>query len=384
VAQVWHHGAEGEDQGWATALRVGERVLISGLVAQGPGSGAEQFGRALEKAGEALAGVGASLAEVVRTRVFHTRSQDRAAVAGAHGEVFRAIRPASTLTQVHFLPRGGGVLVELEAVVGSAAARKTLSPLTPEGALMGGAGLVQVGDELWLAGITAEGPDGSVASPGEMDGQSREVEDRLLELLATCGCGPEDVVSTRDYVPVSYVPFSTGPQRLPLRLMHPGHPTAADISVSGLGRPELGLLIEAEAVVGAARTRRNANTGRPYEEERHYSRSVRVGGRVYVSGCTAVQLDEEVASPFDAHGQTAATLKTIRWGVEAQGLAFGDLARLRGYVVGEENLEPVARALRETLESSAVAVTLVGVPALGRPSILVEIEALALDRAGLG
>jgi enamine deaminase RidA (YjgF/YER057c/UK114 family) len=166
--------------------------------------------------------------------------------------------------------------------------------------------------------------------------------------------------------------------------MHPGHPTAAGITVQGVGGREAGILIEAEAVVGAKAKRRNTNTGRSYEEEHHYSRSVRVGDVVTVSGTTSVQVGEAVGCPFDAYGQTLATLKWIRWGVEQQGLSFQDVARTRSYVVGEENVEAVARGLREGLGEVGPVATVVGVPALGRPSILVEIEAMAVQGAGGG
>lgn len=372
---------EPEEQryGRATALQAGERVFVSGLTAGAGGEVREQFCRVMELAGEALGRLQTSLAEVVRTRVFHTRPQDRPALGAAHGEFFRAIRPAVTLAQVHFLPGGAAVLVELEAVRGCATLRKAQLLDAPEIELMGGAGLVQVGDELWLAGITASQPDG--ANPGDLEKQSRQVVARMLSLLEGYGGRAGDVVSTRTYTPVAYLPSSTGPQRLPTRLMHPGHPTAADITVQEIASRDLGLLIEAEAVLGAAEKRRNLNTGRAYEEERHYSRAVRVGEVVYVSGCTSVQLDEEVAAPFDAYGQTLETLKTIRWSIEGLEFPFADLARIRGYVVGEENLERVARALRETLEAIGPAATIVGVPALGRPSILVEIEATAVRGA---
>jgi enamine deaminase RidA (YjgF/YER057c/UK114 family) len=93
-----------------------------------------------------------------------------------------------------------------------------------------------------------------------------------------------------------------------------------------------------------------------------------------------VQLDERVGSPFDAYGQTFQTLEWIRWGIENQGLSFDDLVRTRSYVVGQENIEPLTKALKETLSEIQPAATVVGVPALGRPSILVEIEATAVAR----
>ena len=95
-----------------------------------------------------------------------------------------------------------------------------------------------------------------------------------------------------------------------------------------------------------------------------------------------MRLDEEVGSPFDAYGQTIETLAWMRWGIEQQGLSFADTARTRTYVVGQENLGPVSQGLNEMLGDIRPAATVVGVPALGRPSILVEIEATAVRGAG--
>ncbi|MSS70161.1 MAG: hypothetical protein EXS64_01585 [Candidatus Latescibacteria bacterium] len=366
--------------GCCTALQAGERIFVSGLTAEPGGRSEVQFQRVVARVEKALGGCGGALSDVVRTRVFYTRPQDRSLLCAAHGEVFRAIRPAASLTEVPFLPGGANVLVEAEAVRGSAKGRKALDLDTPEAQEMGCAGAVRVGDDIWVAGITAVGPDGAVIAPGDAVGQAREVVGRIVSLLKGVGARPEDVVGTRAFTPVAYVTADTWRTRLPL--MHPGHPTAADITVGAVGAREAGILIEAEAVVGAKEGRKNVNTGRPFEEEHHYSRAVRTGDVVTVAGTTSVQVEESVACPFDAYGQTLATLKWIRWGVEQQGLSFQDVVRTRSYVVGEENVEAVVRGLRETLGETGPAATVVGVPALGRPSILVEIEATAVRGAG--
>lgn len=366
--------------GCCAALVAGERVFVSGLTAESGERVEDQFRGIMEAVERALRSFGAALADVVRTRVFYTRPQDRGALCAAHGEVFRAVRPAASLTEVHFLRDGAGVMVEAEAVRGSARGMRALDLDTPEAKEMGCAGAVRVGEEIWVAGVTAVGADGKAIAPGDVASQGREVVSRMLSLIEGCGGRAEDVVSTRTYTPVAYVSTDTGRQRLPL--MHPGHPTAAGITVQGVGGRDVGVLIEAEAVAGAKERRRNVNTGRSYEEEHHYSRAVRVGDVVYVSGTTSVQVGEAVACPFDAYGQTLATLRWVRWGVEEQGLRFWDVVRTRSYVVGEENVEGVARGLRETLGEFGPAATVVGVPALGRPSILVEIEATAVKGAG--
>jgi enamine deaminase RidA (YjgF/YER057c/UK114 family) len=321
--------------------------------------------------------VGASLADLVRTRVFYVEPNDYAPLGAAHGAAFGAIRPAMSLTQVHFLPGGARVLLEAEGVHGAAASRKAYAFDLPNALEWGYSGVVQVGDETWVAGVTALQPGGRVASPGDVPAQTRAIVSRITGVLHACGARPADIVATRHYTAVAYASVSTSGERRPL--MHSHHPTSAGITVQGVGPREAGILIEVEAVRGAAERRTNRTTGRPYEEEHHYSRSVRLGDVVYVSGTTSVQLDELVGSPFDAYGQAIQTLDWIRWGIEQQGLTFDSLIGTRSYVVGQENVEPVARALRETLGHAQPAATVVGVPALGRPSILVEIEATAVQ-----
>lgn len=105
--------------GYSRAVRVGNVVEVAGTTAQdgdaitGPDEYA-QTKRILEKIEAALHEAGATLAQVVRTRIFVTDITQWEAVGRAHGEVFAAIRPASTMVQVAALidPR---LLVEVEA-----------------------------------------------------------------------------------------------------------------------------------------------------------------------------------------------------------------------------------------------------------------------------
>ena len=105
--------------GYSRAVRVGNVVEVSGTTAQDgdtvTGTDAYlQTKRVLEKIGEALAVAGTSFADVVRTRIFVTDISQWEAVGRAHGEVFGAIRPATSMVEVRALidPR---MLVEIEA-----------------------------------------------------------------------------------------------------------------------------------------------------------------------------------------------------------------------------------------------------------------------------
>lgn len=109
--------------GFSRAVRVGDRVIVSGTAPIWPdgscaaGAG-DQARRCFEIIGEALGSAGASLGHVVRTRMYLVSPDDAAAVGAVHGEVFAATRPAATMVVVSALldPRWK-VEIEAEAVV---------------------------------------------------------------------------------------------------------------------------------------------------------------------------------------------------------------------------------------------------------------------------
>ena len=110
--------------GFSRAVRVGDRVIVAGtapVMPEGADPPADAYGQAkrcLEIIRAALEEAGASLADVVRTRVYLVRTDDFAEVGRAHGEVFAEVRPANTtLTITELVDPRWLVEIEAEAVV---------------------------------------------------------------------------------------------------------------------------------------------------------------------------------------------------------------------------------------------------------------------------
>ena len=111
--------------GYARAVRVGDRILVSGTTATGPdgvvgaGDPAAQARCIIDKIEAAIGQLGGRLRDVVRTRVYVRNIADWEAVARVHGERFGAIRPANTLVQAQLVGEEYLVEIEAEALIGA-------------------------------------------------------------------------------------------------------------------------------------------------------------------------------------------------------------------------------------------------------------------------
>jgi len=116
-------------------------------------------------------------------------------------------------------------------------------------------------------------------------------------------------------------------------------------------------------------------SGTPWEPKVGYSRAVRVGARVYVSGTTATGPDGALIGRGDAYAQTVQALDNIERALTALGSARSDIVRVRVYVTDLGDFEAIARALGERFGEVRPANTLVQVAALIDPAMKVEIDA---------
>ena len=373
---------------YSRALRVGDTVLQSGTTAidragrvRGVGDPARQVETIMAIAAWSMGKAGGKFDDVVRSRIYVTDIGVADPVARTLAKYFRDARPASTLVQVNGLARPEQLVeIEFDAVDGARTSAQRISSGGPLEEQYAYSRAVRVGDRVFIAGSTALRA-GSPA-PKDIYGQTRQTMDTILAALEQAGGRREDLVYSKTYL--TNLADAAEYTRAWLDALGDVRPTSTLLAIPALVRPELLIEIEAEAIIGASRTRKDIYTQQRREHPRGYARAVVVGDAVYVSGCTSMNAAGQPQAVGDWAGQYDRSLETIRWSLEQAGATLDDVVRRRTFNVEGATVNRAHGEGPAWFAGAHPASLGCRISGLARPELLTEVEVSAVKGAGTG
>ncbi|MFB6101206.1 MAG: RidA family protein [Haloplanus sp.] len=126
--------------------------------------------------------------------------------------------------------------------------------------------------------------------------------------------------------------------------------------------------------------RERHTSGTEWESTVGYSRAIRAGNEIHVSGTTATDETGSVVAPGDPYAQTVQAIENVERALDALDASLGDVVRTRLFVTDIDAWEAVGRAHGEAMGDVRPATTMVEVQRLIDPEMVVEVEATAVIR----
>jgi enamine deaminase RidA (YjgF/YER057c/UK114 family) len=375
---------------YSRAVRVGDTVLQAGTTAidpkgdvRGVGDVTKQVETIMAIAEWSMGKAGGRLDEVVRSRIYVTDMKLADQAARAIVRRFRDVRPASTLVEVRGLARPEQLVeIELEAVDGADQSARRIGSGRSIEDQYAYSRAVRVGDRVFVSGSTALNARGAIDGPGDVYRQTRSTLDTIFAALAEAGGTPADLVYTKSFfTDLSHMADYT---RAWLEAFGDVRPTSTTLGIPALLRPEMLIEIEAEAIIGAAKTRRDVYTQQQREKPRGYARLVEVGERIYMSGCTDLDPAGQVQAPNDWAAQYDHALETVRWSLDQVGASLDDVVRRQTFTVDRAQVNRPPGQGPAYFAGSRPASMGCRIMGLARPELLVEVEVMAVKGAGTG
>jgi enamine deaminase RidA (YjgF/YER057c/UK114 family) len=330
-----------------------------------------------------LGKAGGKLADVVRSRIYVTDIQVGDGAARTLARYLRDARPAATLVQVNGLARPEQLVeIELDLVDGARAAARRISSGRAIEDEYAYSRAVRVGDRVFVSGTTALSARGVVEGKDDLYRQTRSTMDTIFSALAEAGAAREDIVYTKTFL--TDLGRSADYTRAWLEALGDARPTSTLLAIPALVLPEMLIEIEAEAIIGAAKTRRDIYTQQQREKPRGYARAVEVGDWIWVSGCTSMNAAGEPQAAGDWAAQTDLSIETARWALAQAGASLDDVVRRRTFTVeGAKANRPHGEGPAWFAKSCPASLGC-RIAGLARPELLVEVEVAAVKGAHAG
>jgi enamine deaminase RidA (YjgF/YER057c/UK114 family) len=323
---------------------------------------------------------GGKLEDVVRSRIYITDISLTDPAARTLAKYFRDVRPTSTLVQVSRLARPAQLIeLEFDAVDGARTNARRIASGRPIEAQYAYSRAVRVGERVFISGTTALNAQGVVEGRGDLYRQTRATMDTIFWALEQAGGTPDDLVYTKSYI--TDVSQAADYWRAWVDALGEVRPTSTLLVIPGLVRPDMLVEIEAEAIIGAARSRQNIYTQQQREKPRGYARAVAVGDWVYVSGCTSISPAGDIQAEGDWAAQYDLAHSGVQWALEQAGATLDDVIRRRTFTVDSAQMNrPYGEGPAWFVNSRPVSMGC-RITGLARPELLVEVEAVALKGA---